>query len=58
VRQYVAGRKNWIELLNAQRELTQARYALADTEWGVPRSHLRLQLTTGELSASTIKDPT
>jgi adhesin transport system outer membrane protein len=58
VRQYVAGRKNWIELLNAQRELAQARYALADAEWGVLRSHLRLELTTGELSASTLKDPT
>jgi adhesin transport system outer membrane protein len=57
VRQYVVGRKNWIELLNAQRELAQARYTLADAEWGVLRSQLRLQLATGELSATTLSDP-
>ncbi len=58
VRQYVVGRKNWIELLNAQRELAQARYALADTEWGVLRSHFRLQIATGDLRAATLPDPT
>jgi outer membrane protein TolC len=52
------GRKNWIELLNAQRELAQARYALADTEWGVLRSHFRLQIATGDLRAATLPDPT
>lgn len=57
VRQYVVGRKNWIELLNAQRELAQARYALADAEWGLLRSQLQLQLTTGDLSASTLSAP-
>jgi adhesin transport system outer membrane protein len=57
VRQYVVGRKNWIELLNAQRELAQARYALADVEWGELRSQLQLQLTTGELSAATLTNP-
>ena len=57
VRQYVAGRKNWIELLNAQRELAQARYALADAEWGLLRSQLQLQLSTGQLSASTLTAP-
>ena len=57
MRQYVVGRKNWIELLNAQRELAQARYALADVEWGGLRSQLRLQLTTGELSATTLINP-
>jgi adhesin transport system outer membrane protein len=58
LRQYVVGRKNWIELLNAQRELTQARYALADTQWGVLRSHLRLQISTGALRAATLAGPT
>jgi adhesin transport system outer membrane protein len=58
VRLYVVGRKNWIELLNAQRELAQARYALADTQWGVLRSQLRLQLATGQLQAATLPAPT
>jgi adhesin transport system outer membrane protein len=50
-RQYAIGRKNWIEVLNAQRELTQARQALADAEWSGLRSALKLQLATGQLSA-------
>jgi len=58
VRQYVVGRKNWIELLNAQRELALARYALADTQWGLLRSHLRLQIATGELNAAALSGPT
>lgn len=53
VRQYAVGRKNWIEVLNAQRELTQARYALTDAEWGSLRVALKLQLATGQLNAST-----
>ncbi len=54
VRQYAVGRKSWLDVLNAQREASQARYALADTEWGALRATLRLQLATGELNASTV----
>jgi adhesin transport system outer membrane protein len=57
VRQYAVGRKNWIEVLNAQRELTQARYALADAEWGRLRTALKLQLATGQLTATTLPAP-
>lgn len=53
-RQYAVGRKNWIEVLNAQRELTQARQALADAEWSGWRTALKLQLATGQLSADTL----
>ena len=53
-RQYAVGRKNWIDVLNAQRELTQARYALADAKWGRLRTTLKLQLATGKLTASTL----
>jgi adhesin transport system outer membrane protein len=53
VRQYTVGRKNWIEVLNAQRELTQAQYALTDAEWGSLRVALKLQLATGQLNATT-----
>lgn len=54
VRQYAVGRKSWLDVLNAQREASQARYALADTEWGALRATLRLQLATGELNASNV----
>ncbi len=56
VRQYAVGRKSWIDVLNAQREAAQARYALADAEWGALRATLRLQLATGELQAVTLLD--
>lgn len=54
VRQYAVGRKSWNDVLNAQREATQARYGLADAEWGSLRAVLRLQLATGELNATTL----
>lgn len=54
VRQYAVGRKSWIDVLNAQREAAQARYALADAEWGELRATLRLQLASGDLTAATL----
>ncbi|MFM7010810.1 MAG: TolC family protein, partial [Betaproteobacteria bacterium] len=54
VRQYAVGRKSWIDVLNAQRELVSARYALADVEWGMMRDTLRLQIFSGELSAANL----
>lgn len=54
IRQYAVGRKSWLDVLNAQREASQARYALADAEWGALRATLRLQLATGELNASNV----
>lgn len=53
VRQYAVGRKSWLEVLNAQRELTQARYALADVQWGALRTLVKLQLAGGEIPATT-----
>jgi adhesin transport system outer membrane protein len=54
VRQYAVGRKGWNDVLNAQREVTQARYQLADADWGTLRSALRLQLLTGLMTAENI----
>lgn len=54
VRQYAVGRKSWIDVLNAQREATQARYALADAQWGALRATLRLQFATGELTVKNL----
>lgn len=56
VRQYAVGRKSWIDVLNAQRELVSARYALADVEWGMLRDVLRLQIAMGDLNALTLAD--
>lgn len=56
VRQYAVGRKSWIEVLNAQRETSQARYAHADAAWSGWRAALRLQIATGQLTAATLSD--
>jgi len=47
-RQYVAGRKGWIDVLNAVREISQSQFALADAEALLRSSGLRLWLLTGE----------
>lgn len=54
IRQYAVGRKTWIDVLNAQREVAQSRYAQADAEWGILRSALRVNLSTGDLSADSL----
>lgn len=48
-RQFVVGRKSWIEVLNAEREAVQARYSLADAYWTAQRLAYRLALTAGRL---------
>lgn len=54
VRQYAVGRKSWIDVLNAQREASQARYALSDAEWASLRAVFRLQIATGEIRATSL----
>ena len=49
VRQYAVGRKTWIDVLNAQRDVAQARYQQADVDWGLLRAVLKLKLATGTL---------
>ena len=53
-RQYTAGRKNWQDVLNAQREVAQALYGLADVESARMRSILRLEIYTGRLTAQSL----
>jgi len=48
-RQYTAGRKTWIDVLNAVRETTQAELAVADMAAQVAAASLRLRLLTGSL---------
>jgi adhesin transport system outer membrane protein len=54
LRQYQVGRKTWLDVLNAQRESTQARYSLADLEWGIQAVRMRLVLLSGIVDARSI----
>ena len=54
LRQYQVGRKNWLDVLNAQREKTQALYSVADTRYGLQLSKVRLMLMTGDISAEKL----
>lgn len=44
VRQFQAGRKSWLDLLNAAREMAQSQYALADVQAGFEAALNRLQV--------------
>lgn len=55
-RQYTAGRKSWLDVLNAQRESAQALYGLADVEANRLRAQLRLEIHTGRLSARSLSE--
>jgi adhesin transport system outer membrane protein len=54
LRQYQVGRKNWLDVLNAQREKTQALYSEADTRFGYQLSKVRLMILTGDISAQQL----
>jgi adhesin transport system outer membrane protein len=54
VRQYQVGRKNWLDVLNAQREKTQALYNQADTTYGLQLAKVRLMIMTGDISAQQL----
>jgi adhesin transport system outer membrane protein len=48
-RQYVAGRKTWIDVLNAVREVSQTQYAWADARSQVLAAGLNLWILSGDL---------
>ena len=48
-RQYTAGRKSWLDVLNAVREATQAELTLVDTTSQMQAASLRLKVLTGVL---------
>jgi adhesin transport system outer membrane protein len=52
LRQYTAARKTWIEVLNAQRELAQARYTAIDTTYGLKLAFYKLDILTGVIHKS------
>jgi adhesin transport system outer membrane protein len=47
LRQYTAGRKTWLEVLNAQREWVQARYAQVDNAFAFKLGVYKLDVLTG-----------
>ncbi len=51
LRQYQVGRKNWLDVLNAQREKTQALFSLADARFGLQLAQIRLMILTGDATA-------
>jgi adhesin transport system outer membrane protein len=50
LRQYQIGRKNWLDVLNALREKTQAAYNLADIRYSLQQSQVKLMLLSGQIS--------
>ena len=54
VRQYTVGKKTWIEVLNARKEATQAKYSLADAQWQSFIAGIRLQISAGILNSDTL----
>ncbi len=56
LRQYQIGRKNWLDVLNAQREVSQARYALSDILFGIQSAQVRLLLLSGRVGARSLDD--
>ncbi len=54
LRQYTVGRKSWLDVLNAQRELVQARYALTDHQAIQTLTSFKLKIFVGELNSGTV----
>jgi adhesin transport system outer membrane protein len=54
LRQYTTGRKSWLDVMNAQREQTQARYSAVDVAAGVLLSSLKLDILTGRLNRASL----
>lgn len=52
-RQYTAGRKTWIDVLNAVREATQSELAVGDAQAQMLAASLRLRELTGTLTSSS-----
>lgn len=52
MRQYDAGRKTWVDVLNAQRELSDARLSLEQTRSSLQENSLRLAVELGTLDAA------
>ena len=54
LRQYQIGRKNWLDVLNAQREKNQAVYNAVDVRFGLEQAKWRLLVLTGQLTPESL----
>jgi len=54
LRQYTIGKRNWLDVLNSQREMTSTHYTLSDTEANQFKSQYRVALLTGLLQVSNL----
>jgi adhesin transport system outer membrane protein len=54
VRQYDAGKKTWVEVLNARKEATLAKYQLAESQWNAFIAGINLEIYTGMVNPSSL----
>ena len=54
LRQFQVGKKNWLDVLNAQREKTNAHYALADIQYPHHQAQVQLLLLAGHINAKSV----
>lgn len=54
LRQYTVGRKSWLDVLNAQRELVQAQQALTDHQAMLILASYRMKILIGKLNNETL----
>ena len=54
LRQYRVGKKSWLDVLNAQRELVQARRAQVEQESKLSMSFYKMQILIGDLDRKTV----
>lgn len=52
VRQYDAGKKTWVEVLNSRKEATQSNYTYIDAQWNNIIAGIRLEIYMGVINAS------
>lgn len=57
LRQFTAGRKSWLEVLNAQREAATAAAALIDTEAAQTLAAQRMALLTAQITTPSLQQP-
>jgi len=55
VRQYDAGKKTWVEVLNARKEATQAKYQLAESQWNAFIAGINIEVFTGMINPNSIE---
>ena len=54
LRQYTVGRKSWLDVMNAQRELLHARQALVDHQAVLNLASFKIEILTGEINRQKV----